>query len=77
MDMCIEYRGVIRTPLNALQDNYYYLCTAMDKLASQQLDDYEAQESYTLEYVEPHVAINKNCNGKNRPYNQLMFEREA
>jgi len=60
-----------------IQDNYYYLCKAMDQLASQQLDDYEAQESYRLEFVEPLVAIRKNCNVKNSPYNQLMFEREA
>ena len=60
-----------------IQDNYYYLCKAMDQLTSQQLDDYEAQESYRLEFVEPLVAISKNRNVKNSPYNQLMFEREA
>ena len=60
-----------------VQDNYYYLCKAMDKLTSQQLDDYEAQEIYILEYVEPLVAISKNRNVKGSPYNQLMFEREA
>ena len=60
-----------------IQDNYYYLCEAMDQTTSQQLDDYEAQESYRLEFVEPLVAISKNCNVKNSPYNQIMFEREA
>ena len=60
-----------------VQDNYYYLCEAMDELTSQRLDDYEARESYRLEYVEPYAAINKNYNVKNSPYNQLMFEREA
>ena len=60
-----------------IQDNYYYLCEAMDQLTAQQLDDYEAQESYRLEYVEPLVAIRKNYNVKNSPYNQMMFEREA
>ena len=60
-----------------IQDNYYYLCKAMDQLTSQQLDDYEAQESYRLEFVEPLVAIGKNRNVKNSPYNQLTFEREA
>ena len=43
----------------------------------QQLDDYEAQESYRLEYVEPLAAIRKNCNVQNSPYNPMMFEREA
>ena len=60
-----------------VQDNYYYLCEAMDQLTSQQLDDYEAQESYRLEYVEPLLAISKNYNVKNSPYNHMMFEREA
>ena len=49
----------------------------MEQLTSQQLDDYEAQESYRLEYVEPLTAINRNCRVKNSPYNPLMFEREA
>ena len=60
-----------------VQDNYYYLCKAMEQLTSQLLDDYEAQESYTLEYVEPLAAIRKNYDVKNSPYNQLMFVREA
>ena len=60
-----------------IQDNYYYLCRAKDVMVPQQLDDYEAQESYRLEYVEPLVAIKKNYSVKNGPYNRLMFEREA
>lgn len=60
-----------------VQDNFYYLCEAMNELVPQQLDDYEAQECYQLEYVEPLVAIGKNRNVKDSPYNQLMFEREA
>ena len=60
-----------------VQDNYYYLCKAMEQLTSQLLDDYEAQESYTLEYVEPLAAIRKNYDVKNSPYNLLMFVREA
>lgn len=60
-----------------IQDNYYYLCDTMDQLTSQDLDNYEAQESYRLEYVEPLVAINKNYSVKNSPYNKMMFEREA
>jgi len=60
-----------------IQDNFYYLCEAMDQVIAQQLDDYEAQESYRLEFVEPLAAISKNRNVKNSPYNQVMFEREA
>ena len=60
-----------------IQDNYYYLCDAMDNLSSQNLDDYEAKEFYQLEYIEPILAIKKNRNVKDSPYNQMMFEREA
>ena len=34
-------------------------------------------ESYTLEFVEPHIAIQKNRNVRNSPHNSMMFEREA
>ena len=60
-----------------VQDNYYYLCEVTDIVTPQQLDDYEAQESFRPEYVEPHAAISRNRSVKNTPYNDLMFEREA
>ena len=60
-----------------IQDNYYYLCKTADVAASQELDDYEAEENFTLEYVEPDVAIRKNRHVVQSPYNQMMFEREA
>ena len=60
-----------------VQDNYYYLCDAVDGLVSQDLDDYEKQESYQLEYIEHASAIEKNRSVKDSPYNQTMFEREA
>ena len=60
-----------------VQDNFYYLCEAADGLAAQDLDDYEAEESYRLEFVDPAAAIQKNRSVKNSPYNPLMFEREA
>ena len=60
-----------------VQDNYYYLCDAVDGLVSQNLDDYEKKESYRLEYVEPALAIKKNLRVKESPYNPMMFEREA
>ena len=60
-----------------VQDNYYYLCDAVDGVVSQNLDDYEKQESYKLEYIEPALAIDKNRGVKDCPYNRKMFEREA
>ena len=60
-----------------IQDNYYYICDARDSLSSQHLDDYEAEESYQLDFIEPLLAIQKNRNVKENPYNPMMFEREA
>ena len=60
-----------------IQDNFYYLCDTKDGLTSQVLDDYEAEESFQLEYVDPDLAINRNRSVTKSPYNQMMFEREA
>ena len=60
-----------------VQDNYYYLCEALDDISSQRLDAYEAEESYTLEFIDPAIAIKKNRSVKESPYNRMMFEREA
>ncbi len=60
-----------------VQDNFYYLCDAEDDPVSQNLDDYEKQESYRLEYIEPALAIERNRSVKESPYNRMMFEREA
>ena len=60
-----------------VQDNFYYLCEAKDDRVPQDLDGYEANESYVLEFVEPATAIRKNRSVKESPYNRMMFEREA
>ena len=60
-----------------VQDNFYYLCSALDDTVSQKLDGYEAQESYRLEFIDPQTAIRKNRSAVNTPYNRMMFEREA
>ena len=60
-----------------VQDNYYYLCEAEKDMVPQDLDEYEAKETYTLEFVDPETAIRKNRNVAQSPYNQMMFEREA
>lgn len=41
------------------QDNYYYLCEAVDAVA-QELDDYEAEERFTPEFVTAEQAIHVN-----------------
>ena len=60
-----------------VQDNYYYLCQAEPEAVRQNLDAYEAQEAYTLEFVAPLTAIQKNRSVDASPYNPTMFEREA
>ena len=60
-----------------IQDNYYYLCAAEDEPVSQELDNYEAKESYRLEFIDPATAIEKNRSVRKSPYNRMMFEREA
>ena len=60
-----------------VQDNYYYLCEVENEPIPQELDEYEAKESYRLEYIDAKTAIRKNRNIKESPYNNMMFEREA
>ena len=60
-----------------IQDNYYYLCDVAEGMVSQNLDEYEKQESFQPEYVEPALAIEKNRSVTERPFIRTMAEREA
>ena len=60
-----------------VQDNYYYICDCRQETVTQELDGYEADEGYTLEFVEPRTAIEANRSVKTDEYNPLMLEREA
>lgn len=60
-----------------VQDNFYYLCGVEDSIRPQDLDDYEADEKFTLEYVDPDRAIFVNRNADHGPKDQIMLEREA
>ncbi|MDE5563525.1 MAG: NUDIX domain-containing protein [Oscillospiraceae bacterium] len=60
-----------------VQDNYYYLCDVEENIQSQNLDDYEADEKFTLEYVNPDKAIFVNRNVNHGAKDQMMLEREA
>ena len=60
-----------------IQDNYYYLCDVEDEIINQKLDDYEDFENFTLELVEPRIALNANRNSDHGPKNKDMIEREA
>ncbi len=60
-----------------VQDNYYYLCDVQPEVQSQHLDDYEAEEHFTLEFVAPEIAIQTNRLPDHGPKDQNMLEREA
>lgn len=60
-----------------VQDNFYYLCEVQKVKTSQKLDDYEADEHFTLEWVEPDKAIVVNRTVDHGPKEQNMLEREA
>ncbi len=59
-----------------IQDNYYYLCDTESEIGAQNLDDYEKEEQFTLEYVTPEYAIetNQQCNQKEADL--IMVRRE-
>ncbi len=60
-----------------VQDNFYYLCSVEDGRVPQKLDDYEARERFTLEFVEPEAAIAVNRKPNHGPKDRNMIEREA
>lgn len=60
-----------------VQDNYYYFCDVEPGVLPQCLDDYEAYEHFTLEFVDPMLAITANRHKEHGPKDQVMCEREA
>lgn len=60
-----------------IQDNYYFLCCVKEDLEQQNLDKYEAEEGFTLEFLEPQLAIDVNRKTILDDFNQAMLEREA
>ena len=64
-----------------VQDNYYYVCDVEESIQAQVLDEYEAEEQFTLEYVDPDKAVFVNRNGNHGPAGHAMrdveLEREA
>ncbi len=64
-----------------LQENFYFFCEAEDTPAAQLLDDYEAEERFTLEFVSPAQAIRTNENAlahlpPEKTHYPCMLERE-
>ena len=76
-----EFGNVYRRSKNQrgglfIQDNFYYICSCIEAPGETNLDDYESEEGFTLEFVKPEAAIEKNRNG-NYDLMPLMLEREA
>lgn len=60
-----------------IQDNYYYLCDVENCVETQNLDDYESDENFTLEYIEPSRAIQINRTADHGLADLVMIERES
>jgi 8-oxo-dGTP pyrophosphatase MutT (NUDIX family) len=60
-----------------MQDNYYFLCQVKEDMEQQHLDKYEADEGFTLEFLEPQFAIDVNRKTRLDDFSQVMLEREA
>lgn len=65
-----------------VQDNYYYFCNVEHEQMAQQLDPYEEEEQFSLEYVCPEHAIQTNQSVRHGAYAEDVFllamaEREA
>ncbi len=59
-----------------IQDNYYYLCDVEDKKAARNLDEYEKDEMFTLEYVTPATVISTNQKPHDPEVDSIMLDRE-
>lgn len=60
-----------------IQENYYFLCDVEDSPIPQELDGYEAEECFTLEWVEPECVIRANRAACSGPKNPTMLMREV
>ena len=60
-----------------IQDNLYYLCETEETPGKQKLDDYEAEEQFTLKFVAPEEAIRTNRADTHGPKDRRSLEREA
>jgi 8-oxo-dGTP pyrophosphatase MutT (NUDIX family) len=59
------------------QENAYYLCETEEGTVERRLDDYEADERFTLEFVAAEDAIRVNRASSHGSKSPLMVERES
>lgn len=60
-----------------IQDNFYYLCEAEDEILPPQMEDYEAEAGFTLEFVDACHAIRVNRASALDNRYHTMLNREA
>ena len=79
-----EFGSVLRVQLSSYskdtvfeQENFYYLCDVKNDIQSQNLDDYELEEGFTLRYVPPEEAITVNRTHDHYGYDEALIERES
>lgn len=60
------------------QENYYYRCEVREEIGAQKLEDYEADEQFTLEFVKAEVALQVNRSNNHLDENDSAWvERES
>ena len=60
-----------------IQDNFYFACSCKEEIGEANLDDYESEEGFSLEFVTPAEAVEKNRTCRDMDKMPLMLEREA
>ncbi len=60
-----------------IQDNYYFMCCVKENVEQQNLDKYEADEGFTLKFIDPLLAIDVNRKNTLGNLDQIMLEREV
>lgn len=59
-----------------LQDSFYYLCKVEKTVTQQNLDDYEKDAEFELQFVDLQTAINANNEYNEDPFSVVMIARE-
>ena len=59
-----------------IQDNFYYFCDVADRIQRQNLDGYEADEKFTLEFADAKRIIGTNAGCTNPKVDKIILQRE-
>ncbi len=60
-----------------IQDNFYYFCDVADEIQKQNLDGYEADEKFTLEFADAKKIIETNAACANPKVDKIILQRES